>query len=103
MTPFAALLRDARLKAGLSAYALARRSGITPQSMSALEAGKSAPTWETVQRVAQALGVDYSAFADPDLTVPGEAAAPRPVGRPKKVKPAKEGERRGRRKGPTKK
>jgi hypothetical protein len=35
--------------------------------------------------VALALGVDCSAFADPDLEIPGAVAA-RPVGRPKKAK-----------------
>jgi transcriptional regulator with XRE-family HTH domain len=79
-----ARLRDA---AGLSQYALAKRSGITKQAVSRLEKGEREPSWETVQRLALALGVDCRAFTDPDLKLPPEAP-PAKRGRPRKVPPA---------------
>jgi transcriptional regulator with XRE-family HTH domain len=63
---------------GLSAYALAHLAGLTPQSVRYLAAGKREPSWETVQRIAQALGLDVRIFADANLTIP--KAGPQPPG-----------------------
>ncbi len=83
---FARQLCAIREKAGLSQYALAKRSGLSKQAVSNLELGNREPNWETVQRLALALGVDYRAFADPDLRLPGEAP-PAKRGRPRKEVP----------------
>jgi transcriptional regulator with XRE-family HTH domain len=80
---FADRLQKLRDAAGLSQYALAKRSGITKQAVSRLEKGERDPNWETVQRLALALGVDCRAFTDPDLQLP-EAAPPGKPGRPRK-------------------
>jgi transcriptional regulator with XRE-family HTH domain len=80
---FADRLRRLRLSAGLSAYALAKKSGVTKQALYRLESGKNEPTWLTVQLLAAALGLDCRAFLDPALQTPSAAPA-RPRGRPKK-------------------
>jgi transcriptional regulator with XRE-family HTH domain len=94
---FAQRLRGLREKAGLSQYALAGLAGISKQAMNHLEAGRNEPGWETVQRLALALGVTCEAFVDPGLSLPG--VEPARMGRPKAVK--KPPKKRGRpRKGP---
>jgi transcriptional regulator with XRE-family HTH domain len=62
-----ARLREA---AGVSQYALAKMTGLTNQAVTYLEAGERQPTWETVQRLAKALGLDCTAFADEGLVLP---------------------------------
>jgi transcriptional regulator with XRE-family HTH domain len=59
---FAARLRALIAESGLSAYALARKSGVSKQSLSRLLSGDSKPSWETVCRLAEALGVSTDAF-----------------------------------------
>jgi transcriptional regulator with XRE-family HTH domain len=82
-TTFAQQLQDLREQAGLSQYALAKRTGLTKQAVSRLELGQREPTWHTVQLLALALGVSSEAFSDADLQLPDvEPAAPR--GRPRK-------------------
>jgi transcriptional regulator with XRE-family HTH domain len=82
-TTFAERLRGLRENAGLSQYALAKKSGLTKQALSRLELGEREPTWQTVQLLAAALGVDCRAFVDPGLQPPPEEPA-RPRGRPRK-------------------
>jgi len=72
---------------GMTAYALAKRAGLSKQAVSRLLAGTPDPAWETVQRLARALGTDCTAFADDELEMPEETPA-RPRGRPKKEAPA---------------
>lgn len=81
-TYFARRLRELREDAGLSQYALAKKSGVSKQALSRLEMGASEPAWETVQRLALALGVTCTAFNDPAVQVPEEKDAP-PRGRPR--------------------
>ena len=81
---FADRLRELREGAGLSQYALAKLSGLSKQAMSRLELGDNEPTWETVQLLAAALGVDCRQFADPTVR-PSPVADPKPRGRPKKA------------------
>ncbi len=72
---FADRLRSLRERAGISQYRLAKRSGVSKHMVSRLELGTTQPSWETVQRLAKALGVDCRSFVDPDLTMPvGETA-----------------------------
>jgi transcriptional regulator with XRE-family HTH domain len=86
---FAGRLRELREAAGLTTYALAKRCGLTKQALYRLENGSSEPTWQTVQLLAVALGVDCRSFVDPTITPPPEEpAAPR--GRPRKAAAAAE-------------
>jgi transcriptional regulator with XRE-family HTH domain len=57
-------------EAGMSSYELARRAGLTRQAISYLMTGDREPTWDTVQRLAKALGLDCSAFEDAGLELP---------------------------------
>jgi transcriptional regulator with XRE-family HTH domain len=92
---FADRLRTQREAAGLSQYALAKKSGLTKQALSRLELGEREPTWATVQLLALALGVDCRSFTDPNLRTPPQAdEPPRGRGRPRKATqetPAKKG------------
>jgi transcriptional regulator with XRE-family HTH domain len=90
-------------RAGLTAYALAQRSGVSKQSLSKLLQGTNAPSWETVQRLARALEVSYDDLADPGLAMP-EEREPLPRGRPRKAEQpealdADAGKAKGKRKG----
>jgi transcriptional regulator with XRE-family HTH domain len=67
---FGAVLLRLRTAAGMSQYELARRSGVTNQAISYLEKSGLDPGWQTVQRLALALGLDYGAFADEGLVLP---------------------------------
>jgi transcriptional regulator with XRE-family HTH domain len=90
-TSFADRLREVREAAGLSQYALAKLSGLSKQAVSHLELGVREPTWQTVQLLAGALGVDCRAFVDPSLQPPASEPAP-PRGRPKKTENQTEAE-----------
>lgn len=59
---FAAALRTIRESAGLSVADLAKTSGLQRAAVYKLESGESAPTWDTVQRLAKALGVSTDTF-----------------------------------------
>src|SRR5438105_2528705 len=61
-TMFADCLRSLREKAGISQYRLAKQSGVSKQMVSLLELGGTQPSWETVQRLANTLGVDCRSF-----------------------------------------
>jgi transcriptional regulator with XRE-family HTH domain len=80
---FARLLTKAREGKGVSQYALGKLTGLTRQAISRLERGEREPSWGTVQLIAVALGVDFTAFADPQIRLPAPAPA-RPRGRPRK-------------------
>lgn len=81
---FASRLKQLREAAGYSQNALAEKAGLTRQALSRLELGEREPTWETVQRLATALGADCSEFNDPELEMP-EEKPPSPLGRPRKT------------------
>jgi transcriptional regulator with XRE-family HTH domain len=66
----------------MSQYELAKRTGLTRQTLSRLEMGESVPSWPTVQLIATALGVDCREFVDPGLKPPEETSA-KPRGRPR--------------------
>ena len=75
---FADRLQRLREAAGLSQYALAKKSGLSKQAVSNLEAGNREPTWQTVQLLAAALGVDCTHFLNPNVKPPkAEPARPR--------------------------
>lgn len=82
---FSKKLCELREQRGLSQYALAKLSGLSKQALSKLELGNREPTWQTVQLLALALGVDPAAFVDPSIKPPADAGdAVKPRGRPKK-------------------
>jgi transcriptional regulator with XRE-family HTH domain len=84
---FATRLRERRVKVGLSQYALAKRAGVSKQTISHLESGRNEPGWETVQKLALALGVTCEAFTDPKLALPQpKEQPPKKLGRPRKGK-----------------
>jgi transcriptional regulator with XRE-family HTH domain len=91
---FADRLRSLREAAGLSQYALAKRSGLSKQAVSSLELGNREPAWVTVQLLAAALEVVCREFVDPTLRLPDYEPA-RPKGRPREsAGPEKEPKRR---------
>ena len=52
------LLREEREKRGLSMYAIAQRSGLSPQAVSYAERGAKRPSFETVLRIAKAMDIE---------------------------------------------
>jgi DNA-binding XRE family transcriptional regulator len=60
--PFGARLRALRLRAGLSQHKLAVLAGLTRDGLAKLEAGRGQPRWQTVQALADALGVSLDDF-----------------------------------------
>jgi transcriptional regulator with XRE-family HTH domain len=89
LVTFADQLRKAVGATDLTPYALAKRAGLTRQAVSNRLAGERQPNWETVQRLAAALGLDYRWFADPAIQAEVAAAPPaKGRGRPAKDEPA---------------
>ena len=97
---FAGRLRELREAAGWTQEQLAERVGVKREAVARWEAGKREPGWSSVLALAEALGVDCTAFAQPPAerapAGPGrprkeqaEAPAPkRPRGRPRKDRAA---------------
>jgi len=69
MTTAAALLRQARTRAGLSQRALARRAGTAQSVIARIESGHTSPTWETLERLLDAANVDLRAQLEPRVVV----------------------------------
>ena len=59
---FGTRLTELREAAGLSQYALAKKSGVTAQAISKLEQGERDPSWSTVVKLARALGIGVEKF-----------------------------------------
>lgn len=59
---FTIRLKVLRDKSGLTQVQLAQKAGLSPQAIAALEQGTRGPTWETVRRLAMALGVGEEEF-----------------------------------------
>lgn len=55
--PLALAIREIRLGLTLTQEEVAHDAGITPGSLSRIESCRSNPTWTTVERIAEALGV----------------------------------------------
>lgn len=62
-TTFAARLSELRRAARLSAKALSRRAGLAETTVGMLERRQREPSWDTVCKLARALGVGVEAFA----------------------------------------
>jgi transcriptional regulator with XRE-family HTH domain len=69
MPTAAALLRQARTRAGLSQRALARRAGTAQSVIARIEGGQTSPTWETLERLLAAAEVELSAQLEPRVVV----------------------------------
>ncbi len=54
----AALLRDARSRAGLTQRALAQRAGTSQSVVARIELGETSPSWDTLTRILGAAGFD---------------------------------------------
>jgi transcriptional regulator with XRE-family HTH domain len=70
---FARRLTELREAVGLSQYEVAKRAGVTRQTLSRLEMGASVPSWPTVQALAKALGVSTEAFQTDAEAAPAPA------------------------------
>jgi len=57
----AAILRDARLRAGLTQRELARRARTAQSVVARIELGEASPTWHTLTRLLAAAGFDLDA------------------------------------------
>jgi transcriptional regulator with XRE-family HTH domain len=64
-TYFSLKLKDLRRKAGLSQAQLAARSGVSREAIARYETGPRIPTLTVAQALAEALGVDCTAFVEP--------------------------------------
>ncbi len=69
MTGAAEILLQARTRAGLSQRALARRAGTAQSVIARIEQGRTSPTWETLQRLLAALGLEVNAQLEPRVVV----------------------------------
>ncbi|PYP13412.1 MAG: hypothetical protein DMD54_01055 [Gemmatimonadetes bacterium] len=65
----ATLLHEARTRAGLSQRALARRAGTAQSVIARIERGLTSPTWETLERLLAAAGVELRAQLEPPVVV----------------------------------
>lgn len=61
---FPSRLRSLRERAGLTQQQLAERVGMARPNLARLERGERAPSWETVLRLAEALGVSTEEFRE---------------------------------------
>lgn len=62
--PMGAALRDARVQLGMSQVQVARLVGIDPGAYTTLEAGRRYPSWMTIVKIANALGVSLDDLAE---------------------------------------
>jgi transcriptional regulator with XRE-family HTH domain len=80
MALFAERLKTLREAQGLTQEDLAERAGMHRMGLAKLEHGSRKPTWETVQALAKALGVDCTAFQEGE---PPPATKAKPKGKKK--------------------
>lgn len=59
-------IKEARTKSKLSQSKLAKMSGISQSAISAVELGSKSPTFDTLERIAKALGCAIKELADED-------------------------------------
>lgn len=59
------LLREARVRAGLSQRALAHRAHTAQSAVARIESGETSPSWKTLQRLLQAAGFELQVELQP--------------------------------------
>src|SRR4029077_2316430 len=69
MPTTAALLHQARTRAGLSQRQLAKRAGTAQSVVARIERGQTSPRWETLERLLAATGSDLAAHVEPRSVV----------------------------------
>jgi transcriptional regulator with XRE-family HTH domain len=76
---FAGRLKEVRKAAGLTQQQLADKAALAVGVVRKLEQGDNGPTWDTVLKLSQALGVDCTAFAQEpaDTEPPGPGRPPK--------------------------
>jgi transcriptional regulator with XRE-family HTH domain len=67
---FTSRLLELMERSGFTQYELAKRSGLSKQTLSHLVRGRRDPSWRTVQALALVMGLPTDAFRDADLSVP---------------------------------
>ena len=77
---FAERLKELRKQGELTQQQLADKANVTLRAISHWEQGLRKPSWEAVQKLAAALGVDVTAFQ----VKPAKAASKAKPGRPRK-------------------
>lgn len=84
---FGRRLRELREAVGVTLVELGRRAGMLPHAIGRLEYGQREPGWQTVQRLATALGVSVADFvvasSDTPTTAVPPPEPPRPAGKHK--------------------
>lgn len=81
-TGFGERLKAIRIAANLTQEQLAEKVGMRAQNITRLETGGRTPSWETVLRLAEALGVSVAEFVnDQGEGDPPAKPAPRPKGK----------------------
>lgn len=75
-TGFGKRLRAIRAEKGLTQESLGQLAGMRYQVVARLERGDRTPSWETVLKLAKALGVSTEEFVDPDAGQEGDADEP---------------------------
>jgi transcriptional regulator with XRE-family HTH domain len=74
--PFNERLKELRKDAHLSQDGLAKAAGLSTDTVAKLERPGKEPSWDTVVKLARALGVSLDAFTDTDDAKPAESPAP---------------------------
>jgi transcriptional regulator with XRE-family HTH domain len=69
MPTTAALLREARTRAGLSQRQLAKRAGTAQSVVARIEGGQTSPTWDTLERLLRAAGHELAPHVEPQVVV----------------------------------
>ena|SRR5437868_10862361 len=78
---FAATVRELRRRAGATLQSLADRSGLSASTLSKIENGQLSPTYETLLRLADGLGVDISELFGSALSANPSSATEMAFGR----------------------
>jgi len=69
MPTTAALLREARTRAGLSQRQLAKRAGTAQSVVARIERGQTSPTWDTLERLLAAADCAVNPQVEPRVVV----------------------------------
>ena len=85
MRNFGTILKELRQAANLTQKELAEKANTTQAAIGRYETNEREPTWEAVQKIAQALGVSCEVFADLPPKEPQEKEEEKPKKKPRKA------------------